>query len=93
MNTCAPGPPKPGSPEGPGTFTPRTAYPPDVLQAKAVKLYATGTTNAGGRRSARGCPAPPAHTRRAEKHALIPNQLRMDLRSFLLSRGAAFAKA
>ena len=28
----------------PGTFTPRTAYPPDVLQAKAVKLYATGMT-------------------------------------------------
>ena len=28
----------------PGTFTPRTTYPPDVLQAKAVKLYATGMT-------------------------------------------------
>ena len=28
----------------PGTFAPRSAYPPDVLQAKAVKLYATGMT-------------------------------------------------
>jgi transposase-like protein len=28
----------------PGTFTPRTAWSPDVLQAKAVKLYATGMT-------------------------------------------------
>ena len=44
MNTCGAGSPKPGSPEGPGTFTPRTAYPPDVLQANAVKLYATRMT-------------------------------------------------
>ena len=32
MNTYAAGSPKPGLTRRPGAFTPRTAYPPDVLQ-------------------------------------------------------------